>query len=202
MSFPHRFALALGAAVLGATVISPASAQGVITSNMTAVDTVETIDPDTGTVLLTTANGDHVTVSVPADARKKLPHIEPGDQLRLHFFQTVDAEIALPDAPLPESTVSASKGYARRHPHGTMVSFRRQRVHVLAVDAPHHTVTFSDGDLASRTVTVRQKAMRDFLATLKPGDTVDLTTMDSVGFEVLNRTVTPDVKVQENAGQH
>ncbi|WP_243444056.1 hypothetical protein [Asaia prunellae] len=118
----------------------------------------------------------------------------------MRFFQTMAADIAAPGSPLPESTVSSAKGHAKRHPHGTLVSFQRQRVKVVAVDAAAHKVTVIDHADITRTVTVRQKALWPLLSTLKIGDDVDVTTMDAVSFSVLNRTVSGDVSVTENTG--
>ncbi|AQS88070.1 hypothetical protein AA101099_1336 [Neoasaia chiangmaiensis NBRC 101099] len=185
------------------TVLTPhAWAQAsAITGNQVTSAVVETVDSGNGNVLLRDHTGGLVTVNVPKGAHN-LPHLQPGDQINLRFFQTIDAEIVPPDAPAPESTVSSAKGYVHRHPHGTLISFRRQRVHVLAIDVPHHTVTFTDPDDMTRTVAIHQKPMQDFLATLKVGDDVDVTTMDAVSFDVTNRTVNPNVTVSEKSGQN
>ncbi|GBQ71026.1 hypothetical protein AA103196_2654 [Ameyamaea chiangmaiensis NBRC 103196] len=175
-------------------------AQGVITGNQTTAAVVETVDPDSHTVLLRDHNGGLISVVIPTQAHA-LPHLQPGDQINLRFFQTMDAEISQPGSPLPESTVSTARGYVRHHPHGTMVSTRRQRVHLLAIDPVKHVVTFSDADGATRTVTLHTKAMQALLGTLKVGDDVDVTTRDAVSFEVMNRTVTPDATVTEQNGQ-
>ncbi|WP_367160192.1 preprotein translocase subunit YajC [Kozakia baliensis] len=171
-----------------------------ITGNQVTTATVETIDPDTKTILLRDHTGGLVTVTIPKDAHN-LPHLQPGDQINLRFFQTIAADIAKPDTPLPESTVSSAKGLVHRHPHGTLISFRRQRVRILAVDATNHTVTFIDPDQITRTTTVHHKPMQALLSTLKVGDEVDVTTMDAVSFEVTNRTITPAVTVSEKTGQ-
>ena len=68
-----------------------------------------------------------------------------------------------------------------------MVSFKRERVKVTGVDTTRNQVVFVDPDDITRVVLVRQKAMQDFLKTLKPGDEVDTTVMDAVSFSVLSR---------------
>lgn len=172
----------------------------VITGHQVTSATVETVDTDTGTVLLRDDRKDGlITISVPRGATN-LPRLQSGDRITLRFFQTIDADIARPGSPVPTSTVSSAKGYVHRHPHGTLVSFRRQRVHILALDVPEHKVTFIDPDDITRTVVLHEKAMQDLLATLKVGDDVDVTTMDAVTFSVTNRSIVPDVSVTEHSG--
>lgn len=193
--------LAGAGAALSATAAHDARAQAsAITGNQIATGTVETVDPATGTVLLRDQAGSLVTVHIPRGARH-LPRVQPGDKIRIRFFQTIAADIAAPGSPMPESTVSSAQGLANRHPHGTMISFRRERVRILAIDAPHHIVTVIDPAQMTRTVTVREKPMQDLLATLKVGDQVDITTMDAVSFTVTNRVVTPSATVTEHAGR-
>ncbi|RUT27635.1 preprotein translocase subunit YajC [Asaia sp. W19] len=177
----------------------PASAQAVITGNQSMTATVESVDPEARSVLLRDKKGSLLTITIPKGA-KDLPHLDAGDRISMRFFQTMAADIAKPDSPLPESTVSSAKGYAKRHPHGTLISFQRQRVRVIAVDAAAHKVTFVDHSDITRTVTITQKALFPLLSTLKMGDEVDVTTMDAVSFSVLNRTVNGAVSVTEDQG--
>jgi hypothetical protein len=169
-----------------------------ITGNQFSSATVETVDPVSGEVLLRDHTGGLITVRVPKGVHN-LPHVQPGDQINVRFFQTIAAEIAPPGSPPPESTVSSARGLTNRHPHGMMVSFQRERVRVLAVDAPHDVVTFIDPSGITRTVTVKEKPIQALLATVKVGDAVDVTTADAVSFEVTNRVVTPSTTVIEGA---
>lgn len=195
--FAFFAALALGTAAGG--MLPQAHAQTAITGSENTVATVETVDTSEGEILLQGKDGSLITLEVPANTRD-LPRLQPGDQVNLHFFQTLDASVAAPDTPIPQSTVSAARGYKNRHPHGTVISFRRGRVHVNSIDAAQHTVNVTAATGATRTVTVRQKAFFPLLNQLKPGDLVDLTTMEAVSFTVLNRVVAPNVNVQESTG--
>ncbi|GAA4495063.1 preprotein translocase subunit YajC [Gluconacetobacter tumulicola] len=171
----------------------------VITGNQVTQATVETIDPASGEVLLRDADGGLITVDMPRSVHN-LPHIQPGDRINIRFFQTIGADVVPADAPPPESTVTSAHGVTNRHPHGMMVSFRRKRVRIAAVDAAHNVVTTIGPADATQTITVHTKAMQALLPTLKVGDTVDVTTMDAVSFEVLNRIVTPSTTVHEGTG--
>lgn len=171
----------------------------VITGNQVTQATVETIDPASGEVLLRDADGGLITVDIPRSVHN-LPHIQPGDRINIRFFQTIGADIVPADTPPPESTVTSAHGVTNRHPHGMMVSFRRKRVRIAAVDAAHNVVTTIGPADATQTITVHTKAMQALLPTLKVGDTVDVTTMDAVSFEVLNRIITPSTTVHEGTG--
>lgn len=193
--------LALSLAATGAALPRHAHAQAsAITGSQVTTATVETIDSGSGEVLLRDRTGGFITVRVPKDVHN-LPHVQPGDQIHIRFFQTIAADIAGPGSPPPQSTVTSAHGLANRHPHGMMVSYQRERVRVLAVDAPHNVVTFVDPGGITRTVTVKEKPIQALLATLKVGDSVDVTTADAVSFEVMNRVVTPSTTVTEGAGQ-
>ena len=193
-------ALALGLGLPAADALLPqARAQTVITGVQTTTATVETVDHDTGPVLLRDAHDNLITVTVPKGTTN-LPRLQAGDQLGLRFFQTMDAAIARPDSPMPISTLQTSKGYVHRHPHGTLISFLRQRVTIVAIDLQTSTVTFTTADKNTRTVTLHTKAMQALLPGLKSGDEVDVTTMDAISFVVMNRTNTSSVSVTEQKG--
>lgn len=193
-------ALALGLSLPASdALLHPARAQAAITGVQTTTATVETVDHDTGTVLLRDAHDNLITVTVPK-GKVDLPHLEAGDLLGLRFFQTMDAAIARPDTPLPISTLQTSKGYVHRHPHGTLISFLRQRVTIVAIDLQTSTVTFTTADKSTRTVTLHAKTMQAILPSLKSGDDVDVTTMDAISFVVMNRTNTSSVSVTEQSG--
>ncbi|ARW17120.1 hypothetical protein S101446_02007 [Komagataeibacter europaeus] len=191
---PRRVAAALaititaGAASLcGASQSAMAQAAPVIVGNQTATAIVESVDHEAGMVLLRDKAGNLDTVRVDPDVRAKLPVLHAGDKIGLRIVRTIDAVIAPPGAPMPESTESAAGTRTGPHPHGMMVSFKRERVKVTGVDTTRNQVVFVDPDDITRVVLVRQKPMQDFLKTLKPGDEVDTTVMDAVSFSVLSR---------------
>ncbi|KAB8124347.1 preprotein translocase subunit YajC [Komagataeibacter medellinensis] len=190
---PRRAAVALATAMVGSVAALsvpsvPAMAQApVIVGNQTATAIVESVDHDAGMILLRDKAGNLDTVRVDADQRAKLPVLHPGDKIGLRIVRTIDASIAPPGSPLPESTENAAGTRTGPHPHGMMVSFKRERVKVTGVDTTRNQVVFVDPDDITRVVLVRQKPMQEFLKTLKPGDEVDTTVMDAVSFSVLSR---------------
>ncbi|GAB6967122.1 hypothetical protein JCM25156A_11590 [Komagataeibacter kakiaceti JCM 25156] len=186
----RRVAWALAAVMGGAVALSgaPARAQApVIVGNQLGIATVESVDHDAGMILLRDRAGNLDTVRVDPDIRAKLPVLHAGDRIGLRIVRAIDATIAAPGSPLPESTESAAGTRTGQHPHGMMVSFKRERVKVTGVDTTRNQVTFVDPDDITRVVLVRQKPMQEFLKTLKVGDEVDTTVMDAVSFSVLSR---------------
>lgn len=186
----------------GTAVTAPAQqamAQGVITSTNKTIATVETLDPDTGEILLRTDDGDLFTIDVP-HKRHALPHVDVGDRLQITSVKMLDAALAQPGTPEPESTTSTARGYANRHPHGTLVSFRRRRVRVVSTNPQQHLLTVTDASGMPREVVINRKIFYPLLQSLKAGDEVDVTTMESVSYTVLNRTVTPNVVVEQKTG--
>lgn len=190
---PRRAAVALAAVVAGGVAAlsapsRPALAQApVIVGNQTATAIVESVDHDAGMILLRDKAGNLDTIRVDPDLRAKLPVLHAGDKIGLRIVRTIDASIAAPGTPVPESTENAAGTRTGQHPHGMMISFKRERVKVTGVDTTRNQVTFVDPDEITRVVLVRQKPMQEFLKTLKVGDEVDTTVMDAVSFSVLSR---------------
>ncbi|GCE83755.1 hypothetical protein MSKU15_2255 [Komagataeibacter diospyri] len=191
---PRRVAAALAITITAGTTslcggshAAMAQAAPVIVGNQTATAIVESVDHDAGMVLLRDKAGNLDTVRVDPDLRARLPTLHAGDKIGLRIVRTIDAAIAPPGAPMPESTESAAGTRTGPHPHGMMVSFKRERVKVTGVDTTRNQVVFVDPDDITRVVLVRQKPMQEFLKTLKPGDEVDTTVMDAVSFSVLSR---------------
>ncbi|POF63264.1 preprotein translocase subunit YajC [Novacetimonas maltaceti] len=197
---PGLAALSLGVMALVAAPRDARADPSIIVGNQVSSATVETVDHEAGTVLLRDHTGDLVTVRIPPEARN-VPHLQAGDKINIRFFKTMAVSIVPPGTQPPESTVTSARGYAGLHPHGMLVSNRRERVHVLAVDPAQHLITFDDADQITRTEVVQEKAMQDFLNTVKVGDTVDVTVTDAVSFEVMNRVIAPSATVQQAPGQ-
>ncbi|MFT8563509.1 MAG: hypothetical protein ABF742_02240, partial [Acetobacter orientalis] len=73
------------------------------------------------------------------------------------------------------------------------------------IDLPSHTVSFVTEDDTSHIAVLRTKAMQDFLATLKVGDVIDITRMESISYIIQNDTVAqpaaPDATAPAAAAQ-
>ncbi|MGO3517094.1 MAG: hypothetical protein ACTINM_01100, partial [Acetobacter cibinongensis] len=170
----------------------------VLLKHQSAQAVVETVDHDARELLLREANGHLITIEYGSSIRD-LPRVNPGDKLSISFVETLGADIAQPGSPLPESTLTTARGYVHGHPHGVIASFRRERAKVETIDLPTHTISFVTDDDTSHVAVLRTKAMRDFLSTLKVGDVIDITRMESISYIIKNDTVTPQNPVAAGA---
>lgn len=179
--------------VVAAGLPSAAHAQAsVLLKNQSAKAVVETVDHDARELLLREANGHLITIEY-GSAVRDLPHVNAGDKLSIRFVETLGAEIAPPDSPLPESTLTTAKGYVHGHPRGVIAAFRRERATVQSIDLTTHTLSFVTTDGESHIAVLRIKAMQDFMATLKVGDVIDITRTESISYVILNDTAAPAV---------
>ncbi|MFT8664071.1 hypothetical protein [Acetobacter orientalis] len=174
-------------------VSSQAHAQAsVLLKHQSAQAVVETVDHTARELLLREGNGHLITIEY-GSAVRDLPHVSPGDKLSISFVETLGADLAQPGSPLPESTLTTARGYVHGHPRGVIASFRRERAKIETIDLPSHTVSFVTEDDTSHIAVLRTKAMQDFLATLKVGDVIDITRMESISYIIQNDTVAQPV---------
>lgn len=157
----------------------------VLLKHQSAQAVVETIDRSARELLLRESNGHLLTIEY-GSAVRDLPHVSPGDKLSITFVETLGADLAQPGSPLPESTLTTARGYVHGHPRGVIASFRRERAKIETLDLPSHTVSFVTEDEVSHIAVLRTKAMQDFLATLKVGDVIDITRMESISYIIQN----------------
>jgi len=186
-------------------VSSQAHAQAsVLLKHQSAQAVVETVDHTARELLLREGNGHLITIEY-GSAVRDLPHVSPGDKLSISFVETLGADLAQPGSPLPESTLTTARGYVHGHPRGVIASFRRERAKIETIDLPSHTVSFVTEDDTSHIAVLRTKAMQDFLATLKVGDVIDITRMESISYIIQNDTVAqpaaPDATAPAAAAQ-
>lgn len=200
-SLASRFSLRVMASVaacafsVAGVAFSPSAAHAqasVLLKSQHATAVVETVDRDAREVLLREGNGHLITIEY-GKAVRDLPHLHEGDRLNINFVETLGAQVALPGSPMPESTLTTARGFVHGHPRGVIAAFNRERATVRSIDIKTHTLSFvtDDGDL--HVAVLRTKAMQDFLATLKIGDVVDITRMESISYVISNATVAQPV---------
>ncbi|MGE0418266.1 MAG: hypothetical protein AB7O80_15790 [Acetobacteraceae bacterium] len=184
-------ALALGLASAGAVVTgpSPAMAQAMhgamVGGQVEARAVVESIDHATRTVLLHTADGRLLTVTVGPEVRN-LAQVRAGDTVVARIRLGILAEMAPTGG---EGGPAAAGEMAARAPEGARPGAMagdalRVRVTLDSYNARTHTANITLPDGAKRTMVLQRKPMQDFAATLKPGDKVDVTVLRSVAIGV------------------
>ena len=179
---------------------SSARAQAsVLLKHQSTTAVVETIDRRAREILLREKSGHLITVEY-GDAVRDLPRLHEGDTLLISFVETLGAEIVPHGSPMPESTIATARGFVHGHPHGVIAAFNRERAFVRGVNLKTHTLTFVSDDKDDRdlhVVVLRTRAMRNFLATLKVGDVVDMTRVESLSYVITNTPVAHLVPAQD-----
>jgi hypothetical protein len=167
--------ISLGAALLPHAQSVLAQQSATVTDMQETTATIETVDPKTRQVLLHRQDGGYVTMVAGPDV-KNFAQIKPGDRVYARYESALVARIGRPDQTLLsdqdiEDEVTAKRG---EKPFGQQIFEMRRRVKITAIDPVHHTVSFIGPDGGSRVVVVRKPQMQAFVATLKPGDDVDV----------------------------
>jgi hypothetical protein len=186
-------------AAAGALVVAPMLAIGAWTSpalaatpqptmvgkSMTAIATVESVDPTTRQVLLSGPGGRLLTVVAGPEIRN-FAQIQAGDHLVLTFRKAVAVRLAPPGAvlPAPAGAIGAARAARGEMPAGAGFEAVEVTVRVDAVDRRAHTVTFTDPDGVSHTVEVHNPAMIRFTNRLKPGENVQIDYLQSVSMKL------------------
>jgi hypothetical protein len=151
------------------------------------VATVESIDQRTRHVVLRGPNGGRMSVVV-GPAVENLSKVRAGDKVRVHYVEALAASLAKPEG-TGSNTVTQRGGLARGetasgNPSGTVGNQVRGTVVVQGVDRASNTITFTGPGNVSQTVSVRDPDAQRFIATLQPGDRVDVTYTESVALDL------------------
>jgi hypothetical protein len=147
--------------------------------------TVESVDTTTREVLLRGEGGNLVTVKAGPELRN-LAQVRPGDRVVLDYQEAIAVEIVRPGDTRPPVGGVAAAGRAEpgQRPAGLAGEAVRVRVRVDTVDADAGVVTFTGPRGATRRVTVREPAMRDFVRGLRAGEEVDIVYAEALAVRV------------------
>lgn len=140
---------------------------------------VQSVDMTARQVLLTTDDGETVVMTAGPEVRN-LDQVDAGDKVNMLYYQAVSLRMVDPGA-IPATVTAAA---AERAPKGAMPGVAAGEITVMIVDfidydAATHVARFVDGDGLVRFATVRPE-MRDFAATRKDGDKVEITIEEAV----------------------
>ncbi len=144
--------------------------------------TVAAVDLPRREVTLKGPQGTLFTVEAGEEVRN-LPQVEVGDRVVVRFYEAIAAQLAKPG-----QQASASAGVMRApvgaKPGAGVARQVTETVRIDALDPATHTVSFTDPQGHSQTITVRDPKMQDFLKTLKVGDQVAITYTEAVAISV------------------
>lgn len=163
----------------------PAPVPTAIQQTVTAVAVVESVDYKTRQVLLTPPSGQPVTIVAGPNVRN-LDKVKPGDQLVLTLQQAIAVQLGKPGATLPPPSAEggAMRAAKGQLPAGAAYTLVDVHVHITAVNAATHQVSFTRADGSSGKVTVKNPALQHFAAGLKPGDNVELQYLQTMSIQV------------------
>lgn len=151
-----------------------------------AAATVVAIDQQSREVQLRGTEGRLFTVTA-GPAVENLARVKVGDRVVIRYVQALAISLAKPGQ--GAGGVVVEGGITRNAPEGAgpagaMGNRLRATVTIDAIDHATHTVTFTGPANNVRTVAVQDPAAQSFVATLKPGDRVDLVYTESLAVAV------------------
>jgi hypothetical protein len=147
--------------------------------------TVEAIDPATRQVSL---RGPHGPVSVVVGPEvKNFDKMHVGDKVVVSYYQGIAARMAKGDRKATEPAVSAFdyRAQSGKRPGGGLGTSVTTTVTIEAIDTGTNTVAFRRSDGSVHIIAVKAPNMVQFIRTLKPGDSVEVTYTESVAINVV-----------------
>jgi hypothetical protein len=150
--------------------------------------TVEAVDPATREVSLRGPNGP-VSVVVGPEV-KNFDKVHVGDKLVVSYYQGIAAQMAKGDmkATEPAASTFAYRAQGGKRPGGGAGASVTATVTIEAIDTGTNTVAFRRPDGSVHIIAVKSPNMVQFIRTLKPGDSVEVTYTESVAINVVPAT--------------
>lgn len=141
-----------------------------------ATATVRSVDQDTRSLVLRTADGVDTLIVAGPEVRN-FEQIEAGDTVSATYREALLAEV-LPKGSAssePRSTIAKTRAQPGEMPAATVSASVSTDVVIQSVDQSFDTVTFKRADGVVRTVAVEDPKATEFLHSLKAGDEVRVT---------------------------
>jgi hypothetical protein len=180
-----QVALLIGALTTPAWAQNSASSP-VVRSEFRKVEaTVEAIDPATRVVSLRGPNG---SLSVVVDSEvRNFDKVHVGDKVIVSYYQGIAVQMAKDGtrASDPAASTFAYRAKNGQRPGGGAGASVTTTVTIEAIDRETNTVAFRRADGSVHIIAVKSPNMVEFLRTLKPGDSVEVTYTESVAINVV-----------------
>jgi hypothetical protein len=177
--------LLLGALVTSAWAQESAAAPVVRSEFQKVEATVEAIDPATRSVSLRGPNG---PLSVVVDSEvKNFDRMHVGDKVVVSYYQGIAVQMAKGGARVSEPAASTFEYRAKngQRPGGGVGASITTTVKIEAIDRDTNTVAFRRADGTVHIIAVKSPNMVQFVRTLQPGDSVEVTYTESVAINVV-----------------
>ena len=147
--------------------------------------TVEAINPATREVVLRGPKGPY-SVAVGPEV-KNLDKLHVGDKVIVSYYQGLAAQMAKGDtkATDPAASTFEYRAPGGQPPGGGSGGSITTTVTIEAIDRATNTVAFRRADGSVHIIAVKSPNMVQFIRTLKPGDSVEVTYTESVAINVV-----------------
>lgn len=141
-----------------------------------ATATVQSVDHDSRSVVLRTADGVDTMVVVGPEVRN-FDQIEAGDTVTATYTEALLAQVVPKGSEMsePRSTIAKSRAKEGEMPAASVSASVSTDVVIQSVDQSFDTVTFKRSDGVVRTVAIDDPDATKFVHKLKPGDEVRVT---------------------------
>lgn len=182
-----KLLLCLVAATFSVSCTSEPAAPVTVENLETVSATVTAVDVKKRLLSLRSSDGGGTTIEVPEEVRN-LAQVKVGDQVVVRYYESIGAAVRPKGTPTDLTAVDEATVLGRAEPGakpgGGVGSVTATTVAIQSVDKTNNTVTFSGPDGYVRVVQVKDPAAQKFIATLKPGDLVDLTFTEALAVSV------------------
>jgi hypothetical protein len=176
--------LALAAlALAGCAATAPETATRENTLVLDAI--VQTVDLETRQVLLIDQTGQPLDFVAGPEVRN-LPQLDPGDRVRIEYFEAVAARMAEPgdlDEPIAVGAMGRAEEGAK--PGGFVASSEEMIVEFVSYDPATEIVTILPPSGEPLSLPLRSAEMRAFAANRSSGDRVHVTITESVAVAIV-----------------
>jgi endonuclease YncB( thermonuclease family) len=149
--------------------------------------TVEDVDYANRLVVIKGPEG-RVNTIVAGEEVRNLDQVEPGDQIKIKYYQSVAVDLMKPGEAPPPSGTRVGEGAATAElgekPAGVAVRQVRRTVEIISVDPYKKTITFMGPEKRVREVSVDTPKLSHYLDELKDGDRVEVVYTDALAVAV------------------
>jgi Cu/Ag efflux protein CusF len=144
---------------------------------------VQKVDLKRREVTLKEPNGNVFTVEVP-ESVKRLNEIKKGDQVQLHYYQSIAVRLLPPGAKAPQGEETYSQRSQGQMPAGTIGRQINATATVAKTDPANNQVTLRLANGEVHTLNVENPQYQEQLRTLHPGDQIQVTYTEAVAASV------------------
>jgi hypothetical protein len=158
------------------------------------VATIQSIEEETRTVTLRGEDGSTKTITVPKSV-KAFGQLAPGQRVDVGYYESLAVAVKKPGEAMTgnEASQSSTSLPAENGRGPGRMEVKKMTVNALitAVDVKNNRVTLQNSSGESRTVDVEDPELRGKLATVKPGERVEITYTEAIAASLVPMSKKP-----------